>query len=147
VRTALGASRVRLIRQLFAESILIAGIGAALGLLLASVPSQFLISFLNTSCNAFFLDLRFDWRVLMFTILLAGLTTVLFGLTPLVRATSASPQAAINAGGRSQMAGRDKLGFRRVLVASRIAVSLALLAGPSFFPAVFTRTNCVARIR
>lgn len=129
VRIALGASRVRLVRQLLAESLLISAAGAALGLFVAGLLSKFLVSYMSTSGSTLFLDLRLDWRVLAFTIFMAGLTMVLFGLIPLVRASRVSPQAAMNSGGRSQTAGRERFGFRRALVASQVAVSLVLLAG------------------
>ena len=129
VRIALGASRVRLVRQLLAESLLISVAGAALGLFVAGMLSKFLVSYLSTSASTLFLDLRLDWRVLAFTICVAGLTMVLFGLIPLLRASGVSPQAAMNAGGRSQTASRERFGFRRALVASQVAVSLVLLAG------------------
>ena len=133
VRIALGASRLRLVRQLLAESLLITAVGATLGLFLAGVLSQFLVSYLGTSGRTLFLDLRLDWRVLSFTIVLAGLTTVLFGLTPLVRATRDSPQSAMNEGGRGQTASRERFGFRRTLLTSQVAVSLVLLTGALLF--------------
>jgi putative ABC transport system permease protein len=129
VRIALGASRMRLVRQLLAESLLITAAGSVLGLFLSGVLSDFLVSYLSTSGSTLFFDLRLDWRVLAFTILLASLTTALFGLMPLVRATRVSPQSAMNAGGRGQTASRERFGFRRALVASQVAVSLVLLAG------------------
>src|SRR5207245_10134203 len=76
VRLAIGASRGRLIRQLLAESLLLAGIGAVLGVALARALSQFLVSFLSTEGNPLFVDLAEDWRMLAFTAGLAVLTCV-----------------------------------------------------------------------
>src|SRR5206468_3682410 len=67
VRLALGASRWRLVRQLLAESLLLAGIGAAAGLLIARWASRLLVQQLSTQTNTVFLDLTLDWRVLIFT--------------------------------------------------------------------------------
>src|SRR6185295_12808418 len=67
LRLALGATRGRLIRQLLAESLLLAAIGAAAGAFLAQNLSQFLVAFLSTEGNAIFIDLSADWRVFGFT--------------------------------------------------------------------------------
>src|SRR5262249_9737530 len=66
VRQALGASRVRLVRQLLVESLVLALAGAGLGALLAQTLSRFLVSFLSASDDVVFLDLALDWRVLGF---------------------------------------------------------------------------------
>src|SRR6185436_8070897 len=78
VRQALGASRVRLVRQLLIESLLLAAIGSALGAALAQVLSRLLVAFLSTSTDQVFLDLSFDWRVLGFATGLALFTCLLF---------------------------------------------------------------------
>ena len=95
---------MRLIRQLLAESLLLAFLGAVAGALLASVLSQSLVSFLSTEGSQLFLDLQPDWRVLGFTAGLAVLTTVLFGLAPALRATRSAPGAVLKAGGRAMTA-------------------------------------------
>jgi ABC-type antimicrobial peptide transport system permease subunit len=87
VRLALGASRLRLLRQMLVESLLPATAGAALGAALAQLLSRFLIAFLSTEGSPLFMDLRPDWRVLGFTAGLAVLTCLLFGLAPALRST------------------------------------------------------------
>ena len=72
VRLALGASRLRLARQLLAESVILSAAGAALGLVFAHWGSQLLVAQLATSGNRVYLDLSFDWRVLGFTMLVAS---------------------------------------------------------------------------
>jgi putative ABC transport system permease protein len=84
VRLSLGASRERLVRQLFLESLLL---GAALGAVLAQWISHFLVAFIGTSAPDIFVDFRPDWLVLSFTPAIALLTTILFGMAPAFRAT------------------------------------------------------------
>ncbi len=133
LRLALGASRGRLIRQLLAESLLLATSGAVLGTLLAGSLSQTLVSLISTEVNRWFLDLALDWRVLGFTTGVAALTCVLFGLAPALRATSATPGAMVKSGGRGITASRERFGLRRVLVVSQIALSLFLLVSALLF--------------
>jgi putative ABC transport system permease protein len=133
VRLALGASRGRLIRQLMVESLLLAFIGAGLGLLLAGALSRFMVAFLSTGGNAVFLDLQPDWRVLGFTMGVAVLTCLLFGLVPAWRAAHVAPGAAMKAGGRSLTATRERFGLRRALVATQVALSMILLVGALLF--------------
>lgn len=133
VRLAIGASRWRLIRQLLAESLLLAAIGAALGAALAAILSRGLVSFLNTTDNPVFLELAWDWRVLGFTAGLALLACVLFGLTPAVRATRVAPASAIRSGGRGMTAGKERFSLRRGLVVAQVALSLVLLVGALLF--------------
>jgi putative ABC transport system permease protein len=133
VRMALGAPRGRIIRQLLGESLLLAGLGAGVGLLLAGALSRFLVSFLSTEDNPLFLDLHPDWRVLGFTIGIGVLTCLLFGLAPALRATRVGPAEAMKAGGRGLTAGKERLDIRRVLATVQIALSLVLVAGSLLF--------------
>lgn len=127
LRLALGASGSRLIRQLLAESLLLAGIGAALGAFLARALSEFLVSFLSTESSTVFLDLGADWRVLGFTAGLAILTCVLFGLMPALRTIRVDPGSAMKAGSRGMTASRERFGLRRALVVTQVALSLVLV--------------------
>jgi predicted permease len=133
VRLAMGASRWRLIRQLLAESLLLAAAGAALGAALAQALSRGLVAFITTSNDPLFVGLGLDWRVLGFTAALGILTCVLFGLIPALRATQLSPASAIRSGGRSMTAGRERFSLRRTLVATQVALSLVLLVGALLF--------------
>jgi putative ABC transport system permease protein len=133
VRQALGASRARLVRQLLVESLLLAVIGAGLGALLAQSLSRFLVGFLSTNSDTLILDLGVDWRVLGFAAALAGLTCLLFGLLPAVRATRIEPGAAMKTGGRGLTAGRGRFSLRRALVVVQVALSLVLVAGALLF--------------
>jgi len=133
VRLAIGANRARLIRQLLAESFLLTMIGTALGAWLARVLSGSLVSFLTTGSDPLFLELAPDWRVLGFTAAVAVVTCILFGLTPALRATRASPSAAMKGSGRGLTANRERFGLRRALVVSQVALSLVLLVGALLF--------------
>jgi len=137
VRLALGASRPRLMQQLFVESLLLAVIGAGLGILLAQVLTRVLVSFLSTESTQVFLELGLDWRVLAFTGGLAVLTCLLFGLAPTLRATATPPITAMKAGSRSGVATRKRFNFRRALVVTQVALSLALLVGAFLFVRTF----------
>jgi putative ABC transport system permease protein len=133
VRLAIGASRARLVRQLLAESLLLALTGSALGVALAQVLSRALVAFLSTPDNPLFVGLWVDMRVLAFTAVLAVCTCILFGLAPALRATQMTPAAAMRAGGRGTTAGRERFGLRRGLAATQIALSLVLLVGALLF--------------
>jgi predicted permease len=133
VRLALGASRGRLVRQLLAESLLLAVLGAACGAGLAQALGRALVSFLSTQQMRLALDLAPDWRVLAFTAGLAVLTCVLFGLAPAVQAARTAPGEAMKAGGRGMTAGSERVGLRRALVVSQVALSLMLLVGALLF--------------
>ena len=133
VRLALGASRSRLVRQLLAESLLLAAFGAAFGALLAGVLSRSLISFISTEGSPLFVDLAPDLSMLGFTTGLAVLTCLFFGLTPALRATRTTPQAVMRASGRGLTVNRERFGLRRVLVVTQIALSLVLLVGALLF--------------
>jgi predicted permease len=133
IRLALGASRARVIRQLLVEGLLLALVGAALGALLARGLSRSLVAFLETPRRPLFLALAFDWRLLGFTALAAGVTCILFGLAPALSAARTTPGAAAKSAGRGLTASRERFGLRRVLVVSQVALSVVLLAGALLF--------------
>ena len=133
VRLALGASRSRLLRQLLAESALLATIGSALGVSLAHLLSRVLIWSLSTESGSVHLEVQTDWRVLLFAAGLAGLTCIFFGAIPALRATNTEPVAAMKAGSRGLTGGRERFSMQRLMVVTQIAVSLVLLVGAFLF--------------
>lgn len=133
VRLAMGADRFRLIRQLLAESMLVAFAGTAGGILVAQLLSRYLVSMLSTEGNPVFLELQPDWTFLAFTASVGILTCILFGLYPAIRATRTAPVAAMKSDGRGLTASRKKFGIRRALVVSQVALSLVLLVGALLF--------------
>jgi putative ABC transport system permease protein len=133
VRLAIGASRGRVVRQLLAESLLIAAFGAAAGLVLARWLSQALVMFMSTEGNRLFVDLTPDWRMFAFVSALAVLACLLFGLSPALKATRTDPAKTMQAGGRSSTEGHEAFGLRRGLVVLQIAMSIMLIVGALLF--------------
>ena len=133
VRQAVGASRLRIIRQLLVETLLLSIIGTAIGAGLAQALSRFLVAAIGTSSDVVFLDVTPDLRVLGFAAGIAALTCIFFGLTPALKATRVSPGAAMKAAGRGLTAGRERFSLRRGLVVVQVALSLVLVAGALLF--------------
>jgi putative ABC transport system permease protein len=137
VRVALGASRMRIARQLLGESLLLSGVGALLGLLFARWGSRLLVRQLSTSTNNVFLDLSLDWRVLGFTAGIAVATAMLFGTGPALRGMRAHPNDALKAQGRG-VVGDGRLGLGNVLVVLQVALSLVLIVAAGLFVRTFS---------
>ena len=133
VRLAIGASRGRIVRQLLAESLLIAAIGSAAGAVLAQWLSRFMVGFLTTENNRIFVELSLDWRIFAFTAALGVLTCLIFGLVPAMRATGLAPGIAMKAGSRGSTDTRERFGMRRALVVAQVALSLVLVVGALLF--------------
>jgi len=127
IRLAVGASRGRLVRQLLTESLVLAGLGAALGLFLAWWLTQALTTLNLPIPVALSLSLRLDVRVLGFAAMVATATGVLAGLVPALRATRPDLAADLKGeAGHERVAGR-RWSFRDVLVVAQIAVTMVLL--------------------
>ena len=127
VRQALGASRTRLVRQLLTECFLLSCSGALLGILFARWGTAQLVRFISTAHDSVYLDLSPDARVLGFTAAAAFLTAIFFGVLPALRSTRASLTSAMKATQPLATEGRGRLGARKWIVASQVALSLVLL--------------------
>jgi predicted permease len=135
VRMALGAGRARLVRQLLTESLILGALGGALGLLLAVWGSKALLRLAAGGPGSVPLDVALDWRVMTFTGLLTGLTAVLFGIVPAVRATRVELAATLRSNSRGLTGGLlgapGRIGVGKLLVVGQVALSLTLLVGTS----------------
>jgi putative ABC transport system permease protein len=125
MRQALGASRLRLIRQLIVECLLLSLAGGTLGLLFARWGDTALLYYLSSRREQVFFDFALDVRVLGFTALVATLTGLLFGAAPALRCTRTSLAGAMKTNHAAAGGPRSKL--RLWLVSSQVALSLLLL--------------------
>ena len=133
IRLAIGAGRGRLIRQLLTESLLLSAAGALGGLLFARWGSSLLVRLLATARNPVAVDLTPDGMVLAFTMGVAVLTGLLFGLAPAFRATGVSPNQVLKEHSRGAIASASRFRLGRMLVAGQVALSLVLLVGAGLF--------------
>lgn len=133
IRLSLGATRRQLVRQLLVESIVLAMIGAAVGLGLAFAATQLIASAALPVPVRVSLDLSMDARVLVFTALVTIGAGVLFGLVPAMRASRPGLVTALKAEAASVEVGRQRLTLQKLLVVSQVATSLLLLVGAALF--------------
>ena len=135
VRAALGAGRFRLVRQLLAESLLLAFAGGALGLLLASWGVTLLRSALNWSdyVRSMALEVTIDHTVLAFTLGASVCAAIFFGLAPALHGTTLDFHSTLKEGGRAVSQSRARNRTHSVLVTAEIALALALLTGAGIF--------------
>ncbi len=132
VRLALGATRTRILRQLFTESMLLAGIGGALGFLWAYWGTRLLLAFLPTSeLGVVPMHVEPDLRVLMFTASISFASGILFGLTPAVRSMRFELTRQLK-GEQPRIPG-TAIGWRKPLAGAQVALSSLLLVGAMLF--------------
>lgn len=132
VRLALGASRSRLVRQLLTESVLLAGLGGAAGVLFAYWGKDLLLTLRPWGGGELSLNLKLDLRVLGFTIIVSLATGLLFGLAPALRATRVDLTPALKDNARSVAGGTRSL-LTKSLIVVQVAMSLVLLVGAGLF--------------
>lgn len=128
LRRALGAGQGRLMRHVFAESVLVAGIGTVAGLLIAKPAIAGLIALAPDLLPAYNLP-TIDLRVIAVTNLLAFATVLVFALVPAWRAAAADPVKALQGASRSQTGSVRQMRARSILVSVEIALAMTLLAG------------------
>jgi predicted permease len=138
VRAALGASRVRIVRQLLIESLLLSSVGSVCGLLLASWSFTFLQRLIPDGL-ALSTKLNLDPQVLGFTVLVTLLTAVIFGLAPAFQASKIDLNEALKqGGGRTGLnAGGNRL--RSAMVVAEVALALVLLVGAGLLIQTFLK--------
>ncbi|HMF55989.1 MAG TPA: ABC transporter permease [Pyrinomonadaceae bacterium] len=128
IRTAMGATRGRVMRQLLTESLLLSFMGGALGLLLAMWSVDILIK-LSPANVPLLGDTSLDSRVLLFTLIVSTATGIIFGLVPAIQTSRLDLAESLKEGGRSGSEGARRNRVRSILVVSEIALSLVLLIG------------------
>ncbi|HZE69978.1 MAG TPA: ABC transporter permease [Pyrinomonadaceae bacterium] len=126
IRSALGASRSRVLRQLLTESVLLALAGGALGLLLAVWWSDVLVS-LGKQDIPRAMQVGLDWRVFGFTLALSVMTGVVFGLVPALHSSKPQLTESLKEGGRSSSEGARRNRVRNLLVVTELAIAVVLL--------------------
>ena len=142
VRSALGAPRRALVRQLLVESLLLALAGGLAGLLVGAAAVRALVAW-NPGDLPWASDIRVDGLVLAFTAGVAVLTGILFGLVPAVQTSRSDLQTVIKEGGRGVHAERGGRTLRRALVVAEVALALVLLAGSGLLLKSFARLQRV----
>ncbi len=138
IRTALGASRARIISQFLIESVMLALVGGALGVLLALWGVDLLVAAGPRDIPRLH-EASLDWRVLAFTLTLSLLTGVLSGLAPALRATDTDLNESLKEGGRSLSTSFSRQRLRSLLVVSEVALALVLLVGAGLMLKSFRR--------
>ena len=133
VRIALGARRVRLIRQLLTESILVAALGGVLGALLSVWGTDVLLAMVSAGVRDLSLQVQGDSEVFIFTAALSLFTGILFGLAPALRATRLDANRTLAANARGSIGNRGGIRTGRILVVAQVVLSLLLLIGATLF--------------
>ena len=126
IRSALGATRTRIIRQLLTESTLLAGVGGALGLALAFVATKGIVGVLPDALPRVS-EVSLDGRVLVFTMAVSLFAGIVFGLAPALKTARTNLQDVLRSVGRGSSGGRHRL--QGIFVAAEVAMALVLLVG------------------
>ncbi len=142
IRAALGASRWRVIRQLFTESTILALTGGVVGLLIAFWGLAAITKLLPTDFPRLN-EIHIDLRVLGFTFVASMLTGILFGLVPALQVSRPDVQEAIRETGRGTSGSRRQSRFRQALIVLEVALSVVLLAGAGLLFRSFLRLQSV----
>ncbi|HEX4322758.1 MAG TPA: ABC transporter permease [Acidobacteriaceae bacterium] len=133
IRIALGASRGRLLQQMFIESGLLALCGALLGIAIAQPLSRLLVASMSTERDTIQVAISTDWRVLLFAATVAAVTCVIFGTFPAMRSAKVDPISAIRSGERGVTGNRERFSIQRLMVVMQMAISMVLLMAALLF--------------
>jgi predicted permease len=146
VRLSIGASRMRVVRQMLTESVVLSSIGGLLGLLFAWWGIRVLTLLLANGRENFTLHAELNWHVLGATLVLSALTGVLFGLAPALQATRVDVMPALKQSRTAAMAGpvrRRRVGLSQALVVAQIAFSLVLLVAAGLFAGTLSNLHAI----
>ena len=149
VRLSLGAGRWRVVRQLLTESVLLASLSGALGILMAVVGIRVLTSLLANGQEGFSLHAELNWHVLLVTLALSFLCGVLFGLAPALQSTRPALMPMLRDRSVSEPRGRvrdrvPRLNLTQALVVAQMAISLFLLAAAGLFVQTLSNLQAVS---
>jgi putative ABC transport system permease protein len=142
IRRALGAGRARLIRQMITESVLLAGLGGALGLLVAVWSVEALVKFSPTNISRLG-QISLDTSVLIFTLAVSVATGLIFGLAPAIHASNPNLQETLKDAARGATGGARRNRLRSMLVVSEFALALMLLISAALLIRSFWQLNNV----
>ncbi len=142
VRTALGATRERLLKQLLTESILVSLAGGIVGLILAYAGVRTLVA-MDVRNLPRSEEISIDGTVMLFTLLVSLLAGVLFGLAPAIHTATPDLHSALKEGGRGSTGDRGSHALRRTLVIAEVALALTLLTGAGLLLKSFARLQGV----
>src|SRR5690606_11517031 len=143
VRAAIGAGRGRLLRQLLTESVLLAGIGAGAGLAVTAVGMRALVAWLPPATPRLD-EIAVNGRVLLFALIAAVGTGVLFGIAPALRGSRTAATDSLRSGTRNAgVSGRQRT-LARVLVTAQLALAVVLVAGAALLLQSFWRLRSIA---
>jgi putative ABC transport system permease protein len=136
IRTALGAGRTRLIRQLLTESLLLAASGGLLGLAFAVGWVRLLRGLIRAELPTWIV-IDLDWRVLVFTLAVSLITGLIAGLAPALQASKPDLNELLKEGAKGSQGGRQ--GLRKALIVAEVALALVLLVGAGLLVKSFQR--------
>ncbi|HTV56799.1 MAG TPA: ABC transporter permease [Terriglobia bacterium] len=142
IRSALGARRLRLIRQLLTESILLAFLGCAAGLALGDALMRGIKLWLPPDMLPPEANVHMDYSILFFTLVIGVLTGVVFGLAPALTGTRPDLAGSLKEGGRTT-SGLTQHRMRKALVIAEVALSFVLLAGAGLLIRSFNRLSSI----
>ncbi|HEV3199207.1 MAG TPA: ABC transporter permease, partial [Bryobacteraceae bacterium] len=143
VRTAMGASRTELIRQLLTESLMLALMGGALGIALSSWGTPLLASMARESLPRAS-EIQTNGYVLLFTVAVSMIAGILFGLAPALQISRPDLNSDLRSEGRGSTSGRRRHALRNLLVVSQVALSLVLLIGAGLLIRNFVQLRTAA---
>jgi len=132
IRSALGAGRFRIVRQLLTEAVMIGLLSAPLGLVVAWAGLQLMDGSIPPDSIPYFIRWSLDGRALAYAVAVSMLTGIVFGAAPAIHATGSSLQESLREGGRGS-AGERRAWLRNSLVVAEVALALILLVGSSLF--------------
>jgi predicted permease len=133
IRLAIGASRMRLIRQFFTESLVWAALGSVAAMLVGVWASQALVAMMATRDQPIVLEVGPSWRVMLVTLTLTAVTVTICSMLPAWRATRLAPGTTVKDAGRMGVTVLRRWSLGKILVTAQVALTMVLLVGAALF--------------